>query len=38
MKVGVSRLFFLVEMFILRRYNRRLEIMICRGESDDKNS
>ena len=31
MKVGVSRLFLSVEMFIHRQYNRRQEIGICNG-------
>ena len=33
MEVGASRLFLSVEMFILRRYNRRRQIAVC-GEQD----
>ena len=29
MEVGASRLFLSVEMFILRRYNRRRQIAVC---------
>ena len=34
-EVGVSRLFLSVEMFIHRRYNRRQEIEVCKGEENE---